>query len=260
MISKISSRVGATRIFVVRPSGSVVTPTPTPTFTPTPTPTSTSVVYYYYYLRDCNQTHNKIGRSLTSGLAGITYSVGNSVCYEIVGLDLGPTFDYDLDTLTIVSNCGDVVCLTPTPTPTETSTPTPTETNTPTPTETSTSTSTPTPTSTPTVTPTPTATSTPTPTPTPTSSIYNVGDIGPGGGIVFYVQNNGLCGLEITQNSLGNYIWGCDDIFIGGISFYSVDGGSNIGRGQYNTTQIINNCNQSNIAAKICNDYSINEF
>ena len=107
MISKISSRVGATRIFVVRPSGLVITPTPTftptptptPTFTftPTPTPTETQITYYYYFLRDCDQTHNKIGRSLTSGLTGIIYSIGNGECYEIVGLDLGPEFDYDLD-------------------------------------------------------------------------------------------------------------------------------------------------------------------
>ena len=42
MISKISSRVGARRIFVVRPDGGVIsTPTPTPTATPTPTPSST---------------------------------------------------------------------------------------------------------------------------------------------------------------------------------------------------------------------------
>lgn len=40
MISKISSRVGARRIFVVRPGGGV-TPTPTPTSTITPTPTIT---------------------------------------------------------------------------------------------------------------------------------------------------------------------------------------------------------------------------
>lgn len=139
MISKISSRVGATRIFVVRPGGGV-TPTPTPTSTITPTPTSTPtntptptlVVYYYYYLRDCNQTHNKIGRSLTSGLSGITYSDGNGICYEIVGLDLGPTFDYDLDILINVDDCTSTLCLAPTPTPT--STPTPTVTPSPTPT------------------------------------------------------------------------------------------------------------------------------
>jgi len=41
MISKISSRVGARRIFVVRPSGIVNTPTPTPTLTITPSPTPT---------------------------------------------------------------------------------------------------------------------------------------------------------------------------------------------------------------------------
>jgi len=139
MISKISSRVGATRIFVVRPNDGQIRPTPTPTFTPTPTPTATNIpptptgtstptptptptetqiTYYYYFLRDCDQTHNKIGRSLTSGLTGITYSLGNGVCYEIVGLDLGPEFDYDLDDLRDVLDCSDVACSTPTPTPT----------------------------------------------------------------------------------------------------------------------------------------------
>jgi hypothetical protein len=121
-------------------STNVITPTPnptptsTPTETPTPTatetnlPTATPVVYYYYYLRDCNQTHNKIGRSLTSGLAGITYSLGDGVCYEIVGIDLGSVFDYDLDDLRVVLDCGDVACSTPTPTATEISLPTPTPT------------------------------------------------------------------------------------------------------------------------------------
>jgi hypothetical protein len=99
------------------------TPTPTATETPTPTPTETQITYYYYFLRDCNQTHNKIGRSLTSGLTGIIYSLGNGECYEIVGLDLGPEFDYDLDDLRVVLDCGDVACITPTPTPTVTVTP-----------------------------------------------------------------------------------------------------------------------------------------
>jgi hypothetical protein len=172
MISKISSRVGATRIFVVRPNDGQVIPTPTPTFTitptptptftitptatstptptntatptptptptatstptptatetPTPTPTETQIAYYYYFLRDCDQTHNKIGRSLTSGLTGIIYSLGNGVCYEIVGLDLGSEFDYDLDDLRVVLDCGDVSCSIPTPTPSPTATPTPT--------------------------------------------------------------------------------------------------------------------------------------
>jgi hypothetical protein len=108
------------------------TPTPTPTTTetstPTPTPTETQITYYYYFLRDCNQTHNKIGRSLTSGLTGIIYSLGNGECYEIVGLDLGPEFDYDLDDLRVVLDCSDVACSTPTPEPTITPTPTPTAT------------------------------------------------------------------------------------------------------------------------------------
>jgi hypothetical protein len=107
------------------------TPTETPTSTPTPTPTETQITYYYYFLRDCNQTHNKIGRSLTSGLTGIIYSLGNGECYEIVGLDLGPEFDYDLDDLRVVLDCSDVSCSTPTPTPTPTVETTPTPTATP---------------------------------------------------------------------------------------------------------------------------------
>ena len=38
MISKISSRVGASRIFVIKRNNGGVTPTPTPTPTPTVTP------------------------------------------------------------------------------------------------------------------------------------------------------------------------------------------------------------------------------
>jgi hypothetical protein len=199
MISKISSRVGATRIFVVRPNGGGnPTPTPiasnTPTPTPTNTPTSTPIVYYYYYLRDCNHTHNKIGRSLTSGLGGITYSVGNGVCYEIVGIDPGPTFDYDLDTITIVSDCNNAVCLTPTPTPTST----------------------------------PIATSTPTPTPTITLSPYN-----------YTIQcrsidgSNNKYGWSIQQDACQGsenniIVYSNSSTFVDGMNFYSDTNGGNI--------------------------------
>jgi hypothetical protein len=101
------------------------------TSTPTPTPTETQITYYYYFLRDCEQTHNKIGRSLTSGLTEIIYSLGNGVCYEIVGYEFGPEFDYDLDDLRVVLDCRDVACSTPTPTPTSTVETTPTPTPTP---------------------------------------------------------------------------------------------------------------------------------
>lgn len=105
-----------------------VSPTVTSTLTPTPTPN-----YNYYYLLDCDNTNNKIGRSIYSGLTG-TYNVDVNKCYFIIGSDPGPSFDYDLDTSVLVTDCNDMSCvgLTTTPTPTESETPTPTPSFTPT--------------------------------------------------------------------------------------------------------------------------------
>lgn len=128
------------------------TQTTTPTTTPTATPT-TSPFYYYYNLLDCDNSNNKIGRSITGGLTG-TFNVEPNKCYFIVGILFGSFYDYDLDSSTIVSDCTDLVCGLVSPTPTSTETPTPTVT----PTETETPTPTPTETVTPTITPTPTLT------------------------------------------------------------------------------------------------------
>ncbi len=175
------------------------TNTETPTNTPTPTPTVTPL-YYYYNLLNCNLAFNAVGRS-TEPLTGVTYNVDVDTCYIIVGIELGPLYDYDLDTATLVTDCTDVLCglptLTPTPTQSETPTQTPTPTITETPTETPTNTPTPTPTlpdenfllqenysmilqedgdgiyietGIPTPTPTPTQTQTQTPTPTNTET------------------------------------------------------------------------------------------
>ena len=179
------------------------TQTPTNTETPTNTPTQTPTVtplYYYYNLLNCNLSFNSVGRS-TEPLTGVTYNVDVDTCYIIVGIELGPLYDYDLDTATLVTDCTDVLCglptLTPTPTQSETPTQTPTPTITETPTETPTNTPTPTPTlpdenfllqedysmilqededgiyietGIPTPTPTPTQTQTPTNTETPTNT------------------------------------------------------------------------------------------
>jgi hypothetical protein len=180
------------------------TNTPTQTETPTNTPTQTPTVtplYYYYNLLNCNLSFNSVGRS-TEPLTGVTYNVDVDTCFIIVGIELGPLYDYDLDTATLVTDCTDVLCglptLTPTPTQSETPTQTPTPTITETPTETPTNTPTPTPTlpdenfllqedysmilqededgiyietGIPTPTPTPTQTQTQTPTQTPTPTI-----------------------------------------------------------------------------------------
>jgi hypothetical protein len=98
---------------------------------------------------------NAIGRS-TTVLTGGTWNVDVNLCYTIAGNDLGPSYDYDLDFATLLTDCSDMLCGLPTPTPTNT--PTNTETPTNTPTQTSTVTLTPTNTETPTLTPTPTST------------------------------------------------------------------------------------------------------
>ena len=123
------------------------TPTVTPTNTETPTNTPTpSPFYYYYNLLDCDNSNNRVGRSINGGLTG-TYNVDVNKCYLIVGIDLGPSYDYDLDSLPLVTDCNDLLCgaitSTPTPTVTETPTNTPTPTNTETPTPTPSSTPTP---------------------------------------------------------------------------------------------------------------------
>jgi hypothetical protein len=131
------------------------TPTPTPsnTATPIPTPTSTpsdevlinpiitdnseyiSVgndfylefideippFYYYYNLLKCDLSSNSVGRSINGGLTGV-YNVDINTCYSIVGSDLGPSYTYNLDLSTVVTDCNDSSCLIPTPTPTPTPT------------------------------------------------------------------------------------------------------------------------------------------
>lgn len=100
-----------------------IPPTPTQTKTPTNTPTP-SPFYYYYNLLDCNNSNNKVGRSITGGLTGI-YNVDVDKCYSIVGILFGSSYDYDLDSLTLVTNCNDILCVQPTPTPTPTPSVTP---------------------------------------------------------------------------------------------------------------------------------------
>ena len=96
----------------------------------TPTPTVTPV-YYYYYLLNCNLASNAIGRS-TTVLTGGTWNVDVNICYTIIGIEFGPSYDYDLDVATLVADCTNVVCYPPTTTPTITPTSTPTPTVTPT--------------------------------------------------------------------------------------------------------------------------------
>lgn len=86
------------------------------------------------------------------------------------------------------------------------------------------------------------------------SGPYSVGDTGPAGGIVFYVTDGGLHGLEVSPTDQGTAPWGCLNI-----SLPSTEG-NDIGRGVFNTANSIAGCAEAGIAARIANDYSLNGF
>lgn len=54
---------------------------------------------------------------------------------------------------------------------------------------------------------------------------FSIGDIGPGGGVVFSVSEDGLSGLEFAQEVLGPLAWGCVGIDLDGIN--NLDGFTN---------------------------------
>ena len=75
------------------------------------------------------------------------------------------------------------------------------------------------------------------------------------GGIIFYLDASGQHGLVAALNDqdyLGDFnrTWGCVGTTIGGTSIA-------VGSGQANTTEIINECGEVGIAARICDDYSV---
>jgi hypothetical protein len=94
-------------------------------------------------------------------------------------------------------------------------------------------------------------------------SCPQVGDVGPGGGIVFYdagsVQSWGRY-LEVACNGWQNNcssgvdpftVWGCAGLNVAGAA------GMAIGTGLQNTKDIINGCPEVNIAAKLADDLEL---
>jgi hypothetical protein len=73
------------------------------------------------------------------------------------------------------------------------------------------------------------------------------------GGIVFYVDSTGQHGLVCAPSDQGNFPWGCNWQFIGGTL-------SLLNTGQSNTNLIISNCSENNIAALICNNYTLGQY
>lgn len=75
-----------------------------------------------------------------------------------------------------------------------------------------------------------------------------IGDTGPGGGKVFYVDQFSCTALESITSDLGGlHRWGCY------LTLLNV-GGSAIGTGAANTQTIVGSCGESNVAAKLCDN------
>lgn len=88
-------------------------------------------------------------------------------------------------------------------------------------------------------------------------NIYSVGDVGPAGGIVFYVYNNGANGMEVSPTDIGPEFgspWGCMGA--------EIDGADSVlfGDGKQNTADILNGCNDTDSAAKLVSEYSLNGY
>lgn len=90
--------------------------------------------------------------------------------------------------------------------------------------------------------------------PTWNACIYKIGDLGPAGGKVFYVTNDGTHGLESAPADIGQMQWGCNGATISGATATS------FGSGYTNTIAILANCGDSNIAATMAKRYVLNGF
>ena len=80
---------------------------------------------------------------------------------------------------------------------------------------------------------------------------YQIGDIGPGGGLVFHVT--GCTGFEAAPiDQSAGAAWGC-----GGTEITGADGTA-VGTGVQNTTDILAGCATPGIAAELADNYSLN--
>jgi hypothetical protein len=76
-----------------------------------------------------------------------------------------------------------------------------------------------------------------------TGSLYAIGDTGPAGGIVFYITDGGLHGLEAATVDQVSTQWGCYGTIISGAN------GTAVGTGEQNTADLIAGCNETTAAS-----------
>ena len=87
----------------------------------------------------------------------------------------------------------------------------------------------------------------------PITNLVKIGDEGPAGGIVFYIADDGMHGLEAAPGDLGPAQWGCD---------FGIEGalGTVIGTGAQNTSDILDECAQRNNAAGRAGGFTYNGY
>jgi hypothetical protein len=78
--------------------------------------------------------------------------------------------------------------------------------------------------------------------------VFAIGNTGPAGGIVFYITDGGLHGLEAAAADQESTQWGCYGTTISGAN------GTVVGTGEQNTADIIADCNETT-AASVTSDY-----
>ena len=90
------------------------------------------------------------------------------------------------------------------------------------------------------------------------SGVYAIGDTGPAGGKVFYDKGDASDGwqyLEAAPSDQGSSVeWGCFGTTISGAD------GKTIGTGKQNTADILSDCSQSDIAARVADSYSLGGY
>ncbi len=85
------------------------------------------------------------------------------------------------------------------------------------------------------------------------TTLYALGQTGPGGGIVFDVNSDGSHGLEAAPVDLANSAWGC-------YATVNVGTSTAVGMGKANTAAIVDGCDDAGTAAQVADAYILGDF